>query len=157
MIQTVEDDGTPRVFGTRPHGPNGETLAISDEAFFGRVLRLSTSDIYFRFATGDYIRAITNTRDCATYCYRAIESIKAAIAFKNGVESWQPMHETLGTDRETIYRIVKRFADPVRHGNWIELPSTTGAERFEMLKLTRDILLSYLRHVETEGGPQSKS
>lgn len=155
LIQTVEDDGTPHVFGARPHGPNGETLAISDEAFFGRVLQLSTSDIYFRFATADYIRAITNTRDCATYCYRAIESIKSALAFKSGIDSWQPMHETLGTNRETIDRVVKRFADPVRHGNWIELPSTTGAQRFEMLKLTHDILLSYLKHVGAGNGSKT--
>jgi hypothetical protein len=149
LIQIIEDDGTPHVIGARPSGPKGETLGFPDnQQLFEQVLRLSATDMFLRFAVGDYVRAITETGDCATYCYRSIESIKSAFAFKAAVDSWQPMHDALGTNRESIEQTVKRFADPVRHGNWIELPTTTGAQRYAMLELTRNILLSYMDHVE---------
>ncbi|MFA5901766.1 MAG: hypothetical protein WC829_21935 [Hyphomicrobium sp.] len=149
LIQIVEDDGTPHVIGARPNGPDGEILGLpEDEALFERALRLSVSDVFLRFAIADYIRAITDIGDCGTYCYRAIESIKSACAFTAKIDSWQPMHDALGTSRDEIEQIVKKFADPVRHGNWIELPPTTGVERYTMLKLTRNILLSYIAHID---------
>jgi hypothetical protein len=149
LIQIFEDDGTPHVVGARPFGPKGETLGFPDnQQLFDRVLKLSAVDVFLRFAVADYVRAITDTGDCATYCYRSIESIKSACAFKANVDSWQPMHDALGTDRELIDRTVKHFADPVRHGNWAELPTTTGAQRYAMLELTRDILLSYMDRIE---------
>ncbi|WP_072391959.1 hypothetical protein [Hyphomicrobium sp. CS1GBMeth3] len=152
MIQIIEDNGDPHVFGVRPLDADDKTLGFAqEEQLFEQVLKMSAADVFFRFATSDYVRAITNTQDCATYCYRSIESIKSALALKTGVDSWKPLHEAVGTTRETIEQSVKRFADPVRHGNWIELPTTTAAQRYEMLKLTRDILLSYLKHVGAEG------
>lgn len=88
LIQIIEDDGTPHVIGARPSGPNGETLGFpEDKLLFERVLRLSVTDVFLRFAVSDYVRAITDTADCATYCYRSIESIKSACAFKTGVDS----------------------------------------------------------------------
>jgi hypothetical protein len=149
LIQILEDDGTPHVVGARPFGPKGETLGFPDnQQLFERVLRLSANDVFLRFAVGDYVRAITATADCATYCYRSIESIKSACAFKANVDSWQPMHDALGTNRKSIDQTVKNFAAPVRHGNWAELPTTTGAQRYAMLELTRNILLSYMDHIE---------
>jgi hypothetical protein len=54
------------------------------------------------------------------------------------------MHEALGTNKEIIDRTVKDYADPIRHGNWINAKATTSQMRWDMLSLTRKILLSYL-------------
>lgn len=151
MVQVTEHDGTAHVFGVRPQGYNNETLGFEPHIPpFNRALRLSVRDIFFRVAVRDYLRAIRETDDCATYCYRAIESIKSAFVFETGEDRWKDMHDTLGTDRETIVRVVKGKADPVRHGNWVNAPVTTRYERWEMLSLTRDILQKYLDYFEPE-------
>ena len=121
LIQITEEDGTPHVFGVRPHGGTpGETLGVEPQIeIFNRALRLSGQNVFFRLALRDYLRAINEVADCATYCYRAIESIKASFVFKTGVDSWDQMHSALGTDRATIALTIKDYADPTRHGNWI--------------------------------------
>ena len=144
VIQVIEEDGTPHVFGVRPGGlefdPHGPVL--------GRVLQLAAENLFFRLALRDYVRAIADTTDCATYCYRAIESVKSAFVSQTGIDSWDAMHRTLATDRAAIETRVKRFADPVRHGNWIAAPLTTSAIRLDMLSCTRDILAKYLDHAK---------
>lgn len=146
LIQATEEDGAPHVFGVRPAGPApGETLSIDPQIeVFNRAFRLSGQNVFFRLAIRDYLQAITDVTDCATYCYRAIESIKAAFVFKSGVDRWEDMHEALGTDRDAITTTIKQFADPIRHGNWINAKPTTSLIRWTMLALTRDTLLKYL-------------
>ena len=100
-------------------------------------------------ALRDYLRAINEVADCATYCYRAIESIKASFVFKTGVDSWDQMHSALGTDRATIALTIKDYADPTRHGNWIGARPTDRWTRWNMLVLTRDILVKYLDHEQS--------
>jgi hypothetical protein len=56
------------------------------------------------------------------------------------------MHKALGTRENSITTVIKEFADPVRHGNWLGCKPTTTAQRNEMLVLTRDILDRYLRY-----------
>ena len=146
LIQVTEEDGTPHVFGVRPTDPtSGGTLGVEPQiATFNRAFRLSGQNVFFRLAIRDYLQAITDVTDCATYCYRASESIKAAFVFKSGVDSWDEMHRVLGTDRQSITSTVKDFADPVRHGNWIKAKTTDKFVRWHMLELTRDILVKYL-------------
>jgi len=148
MRQVVEADGTPHVFGVRPTGERpGDSLAIEPSLLtFKRAIRLSGHDLFFRLAVQDYLRAMTDVTDCATYCYRAIEGIKSAIVFRTGNDSWDEMHSLLGTDRTSITEVVKRFADPVRHGNWVNAPVTTSLQRWMMLSQTRDILVRYLNY-----------
>jgi hypothetical protein len=140
IVQVTEQDGVPHVMGVRvpgleftPHDP-----------MFERALRHSAEDLFFRLALRDYTRAIVDIRDCATYCYRSIEAVKAACSMRAGDESWKPMHDALGTDRDVITAAVKNFADPVRHGNWSNAPTTNAVQRFEMLRVTRDVLVKYL-------------
>lgn len=148
LIQVTEEDGTPHVFGVRPTDPtSGATLGVEPQIdVFNRTFRLSGHNLFFRLAVRDYLHAITDVKDCATYCYRAIESIKSAFAFKTGVDSWDEMHKVLGTDRNSITSVVKDYADPVRHGNWIEAKPTDKFIRYRMLELTKDILAKYLNH-----------
>jgi len=150
LIQVTEEDGTPHVFGVRPTGEvPSETLAVLPQPEnFNRALRLCGRDVFFRLAVRDYLRAVTDPSDCASYCYRAIESIKSAFVLKTGIDRWDEMHAALKTNRDEITSTVKFFADAVRHGNWINAKPTNGLERWKMLKLTRDILVKYLEQNE---------
>lgn len=150
LIQVIEDDGTPHVFGVRPTGSTPtETLGFKPHLpIFNRAFRLANRDIFFRLALRDFLRAITETLDCASYCYRSIESIKSSFVAKTGTDRWDDMHAALGTDRNSITTIVKDYADPVRHGNWVNAKATTSADRWKMLDLTRNVLAKYLDHEE---------
>jgi hypothetical protein len=148
IIQVIEENGTPHVFGVsvgnlgfNPHDP-----------VFSRALQLAGENLFFRLALRDYMRAITDTTDCATYCFRAIESIKSACALQAGNDSWDAMHTALGTNREDIERRVKQFADPIRHGNWVAAPSTNSATRLDILSCTRAILDRYLERMKPAAG-----
>jgi hypothetical protein len=150
LIQVTEEDGTPHVFGVRPEGKKaGETLAIEPYVdIFNRAFRLAGRNIFFRLALRDYLQAITDVTDCATYCYRAVESIKAAFVQKTGMDQWDDMHAALGTDRSAITSTIKQFADPIRHGNWVNAKPTDKYMRWDMLELTRNILIKYLNYEE---------
>lgn len=147
LIQVTEEDGTPHIQGVRPNSPErpGETLKFDPHIeVFNRALRLAARDIFFRLAVRDYLQAIVDTGDCATYCYRAVESIKSSFVLRSGRDRWDEMHAALGTDRASITSVIKDYADPVRHGNWINAKPTNRLLRWKMLELTRDILRKYL-------------
>ena len=145
LIQITEADGTPHVFGVRPTGVAGENLGFDPHILIlNRAFHLACRDIFFRLALRDFLRAITDTADCATYCYRAIESIKSSFVSKTGVDHWDDMHAALGTDRASITHTIKDYADPIRHGNWINAKPTDGVIRWNMLLLTKHILGKYL-------------
>ena len=152
MVQVTEPDGTAHVFGVRPSGePPRETLSVDPQQdSFNRAFRLAGRDPFFRLAVRDYLNAMTEVADCATYCYRAIEGIKASFVHKTGVDRWDEMHVALGTSRVEITSKVKDFADPVRHGNWINLKPSNKFQRWKMLCITRDILVSYLETNEPD-------
>ena len=150
ILQVTEPNGTPHVFGVRPSGETPQQTLGFDPHLptFNRAFRLSGRDVFFRLAVRDYLRAITVVADCATYCYRAIEGLKAAFVFNTGIDRWDDMHTTLGTDRESIQSTIKDYADPIRHGNWVNAKPTNAQERWAMLSLTRTILEKYLDHAE---------
>ena len=146
LIQVVEENGTPHVFGVRPtFGENNESLGFEPhDLVFNCAFQLSNQDVFFRLALRDYLRAIVDVTDCAAYCYRAIESIRSSFGPETKDGGWQAMHETLGTNKEMIDCTVKDYADPIRHGNWTNAKVTTLQIRWDMLSLTRKILSSYL-------------
>jgi hypothetical protein len=144
ILQATQEDGTPHVIGVGPNG-GGEPSPLGfglHEPIFFRAFYLANQNIFFRFALRDFMRAIKDPVDCATYCYRAVESIKSAF-----VGGWNEMHAALDTNREKIDTMIKVYADPVRHGNWAEAPALNSAERLKMLTFTRDILVKYLELV----------
>lgn len=148
LIQVTEENGTPHVFGVRPTGDTpDQTLGFDPNApIFNRAFQLSNQNIFFRLALRDFLRGITDHADCAMYCFRAIESIKSAFISTTGKDSWEDMHAALGTDRVKIASMVKDFADPIRHGNWVNAKPTDAQTRWNMLLFTRNILLRYLDH-----------
>jgi hypothetical protein len=138
-IQVIEPTGEARVFGVR-----NENLVFPDtNDILNRSVVLATKNVFFRLALRDYVRAITDAADCATYCYRAIEAIKSSFQTAQA-DGWSAMHAALHTDRDLITATVKDFADPIRHGNWSNAPVTTGLQRSTMLNTTRDVLKKFL-------------
>jgi hypothetical protein len=147
MIQVTREDGTLDVIGVGPNGA-GEPSPLGfvpHEPICLRAFNLANQNIFFRFALRDFQRAIKDPFDCATYCYRAVEAIKSAF-----VGGWNEMHAALDTNREKIVTMIKDYADPVRHGNWVGAPALNSAERLQMLTLTRDILVKYLNFASPE-------
>jgi len=141
LIQATHEDGTPHVIGAGPNG-GGDSASLgfeSHNAIFSRAFHLANQNIFFRFALRDFLRAIKDPFDCATYCYRAVESIKST--FEGG---WPEMHSALDTSKDRIQTTIKNFADPVRHGNWAKAPELNSANRLAMLMLTREILVKFM-------------
>ncbi len=147
LIQLIEETGESHVFGARPDGLHFETSLT----IFASTLDLIKQNLFFRLALRDYMHALTETVDCAFYCYRAIEAIKSSFDPKQGGKSWSKMHLVLGTSEDEIRRIVQDFAAPVRHGNWSGTHTTTSAQRYAMLKLTRDILAKFVTYQQNPG------
>ncbi|MSQ33862.1 MAG: hypothetical protein EXR60_05540 [Dehalococcoidia bacterium] len=141
LLQVVTETGDPHTFGLRP----GNLQFDQDRPVFLQAAELARKDVFFRLALRDYVQAIGQTMDCAHYCYRAIEAIKAAFEANAQGDGWPKMHETIGTTRDEIDAAVKNYADPARHGNWAAFKSTTAAERNKMLEFTRGILARYLK------------
>ena len=146
IIQSIDENGNSQVVSVKPDGKEqGEHLGFENHVIeFNRAFRLAAKNIFFRLALRDYTRALTETKDCATYCYRAVEAIRSALAPEKTVEAWDLFHEKMHTNKEQIEQVIKAFADPVRHGNWIEAKVTDRWQRWEMLELTRNILFRYL-------------
>ena len=92
------------------------------------------------------MRALIDHHDCAFYCYRAIEAVSKSFAASVGGSGWQEMHVALGTNKEEINSKVKIYADPVRHGNWVEAKGLNNQERFELLDCTQRLLLAFLKY-----------
>lgn len=143
LVQIVSAAGDAQTMGVRP----GELEFEQHGEVFSKACELCKKDVSFRLAIRDYTTAIGEALDCAHYCYRAIESIRAAFAEGQKDGGWSVMHGKLGTSREEITLHVKGFADPVRHGNWLASRGTSSAQRHKMLQVTRDVLDRYLRVV----------
>ena len=146
VVQIIDENSNAFVFGVQPIGGQpGEKISLDPlQPIMNRALSLSLRDLFFRLAIRDYMRAMNDPIDCPTYCFRAIESVKASFVFKTGKDRWDDMHKALGTSRDEITTTIKDFADPIRHGSWPAMRSTDNALRWKMLILTRDILRRYL-------------
>lgn len=151
LIQVTEEDGTPHVLGVRPSNPEkqDESLGFTEQTeILNRALKLAARDVFFRMAVRDYLQSMTDASDCAMYCYRAVESIKSSFVLASGHDRWDEIHAALGTDRQTLTEVIKQYADPVRHGNWVNAKPTDRFSRYKMMALTRDVLKRYVDHVQ---------
>ena len=151
ITQVTDENGVAAVFGVAP--PNkrvNENLEFdTNEDIFHRSLKLSSENIFFRFAMRDYTRAILDEIDCAYYCYRAIESIKTSFETENTLDGWEVMHQKLGTSAEEIITKIKHYADPTRHGNWVKVRDTNVEIRWDILAYTKELLHKYLVYYES--------
>jgi len=128
------------VFGVKAETKN----ELNQSEVFNESLHFSVKNVYFRMALKDYMRAITDTTDCAFYCYRALEAITKSYHTGQGSQGWLDLHKDLETNREDVDSKITSFASATRHGRWAEAISTTSAQRIEMLAYTQKTLLKFL-------------
>lgn len=94
----------------------------------------------------DLVSAMKHADDTGFYCYRAIESLRAHCAARHEIpetkrhQQWEKLREEAQCDEATIL-VVKRAADPVRHGG---VPQVKSDDRAVMFKITWDIVDAYL-------------
>lgn len=141
-IYRADDEHSPYTFGVK--GPNeapGDQITL-----FNKALHFSAKNVFFRLALRDYMRALADQHDCAFYCYRAIEAVSQSFATTTEGSGWLAMHEALGTSKDEITEKVKNYADPVRHGNWVEAQGLNNQKRYEMLDCTHRLLVAFLDH-----------
>eukprot|EP01093_Parvamoeba_rugata_P005000 TRINITY_DN1706_c0_g5_i2.p1 TRINITY_DN1706_c0_g5~~TRINITY_DN1706_c0_g5_i2.p1 ORF type:complete len:209 (+),score=12.92 TRINITY_DN1706_c0_g5_i2:104-730(+) len=138
-VHGVGDNFSSQVYGVGSGLPREE----NHTDVFNRSLRLAAKNMYFRLALRDFVRAISDVSDCAFYCYRVLEAISKHYSDVTG-RGWDAMHKELGTSKEQISSTVKKFADPIRHGSWLEVPQINNEERREILSFTNEVLLKFL-------------
>ena len=144
LIQCIDDSNSPVVFGVEV-----ADLKFNDQLqVFLSALELSKKNVFLRMALKDYCFAIANAVECASSCFRAVESIKSFFGPGSDSACWLAMHAALGTDRQAIDVTIKRFSDPTRHGSWSAYVPTNSADRHAMLFLTREIIHKFIKHCE---------
>lgn len=150
VVNVVDGNGNSYVFGVRPYSSElEEDLRMEPMGeVYNDAVNLSSHNIFFRLAVSDYGRALKDEGDCATYCYRAIDSIKSSFS-DNDKKGWKLMHEALNTNKDDIYRLIKFYADPARHGNWVKVPDTDSKIRWDMLEYTRNTLVAFMIYTLT--------
>ena len=149
IFQVTDQNGNSKIFGAAPlGGEQYETLQIAPDhlPIFKQATDMS-ENTYFRLAIRDYVKAITDVMLGAFYCYRCLEAIRSAFPGNTESDQWDAMHAALETDRNTIQKMVKQYADPLRHGNWEKTKPVTLSNHNQILRFTRDILVRYMDHV----------
>ena len=134
-----------------------ELEEIPNNPLFSDVLNFSYRDIFFRFAIMDYTKSFSTEIELPFLCYRAIESIKSRFLINlreqnkdsRETEAWDLMHNSLNTNKEEIME-VKKFSDPIRHGNYYTLIPTNSNQRFQILSITKNIILKYKQFLENK-------
>ena len=148
IVQVTGQNADTRIFGAIPLGTQVSTAPQSaPHPMLNRAAKLSAKNVLFRRALRDYLQAITDVQDAAFYCYRSIEAIKSSFEGNTSSDQWQAMHSALGTDHPTIKDKVQRYADPVRHGNWLGTKQLTVPAYQELLRFTRSTLIAYMNYV----------
>lgn len=109
---------------------------------------LSNTDGYFlRHALADAREAIKSPRDTGLFCYRAIESLKNCCANRNarsqGKDAWELFRITYNISKQSIVD-VKAFADPIRHGNYVEARAISDQDRVNIFRTTWEIINKFI-------------
>ncbi|NQT71302.1 MAG: hypothetical protein HQ553_00860 [Chloroflexi bacterium] len=123
------------------------------EAFEVYPLCSGMDGLYLRRCLGDINMAIKHADDTAFYCFRAIESLKQYIAFKQNLEGkdrskWQALVNAIGGKEEDLDNL-KCLAFPARHG----IPrSISDTERKELFLTTWDIVERFIDYRLKESG-----
>lgn len=109
---------------------------------------LSKSDGYYlRHALADVREAIKSPKDTGFFCYRAIESLKNCCVARDRVTgedaAWELFRNSLSISKQEIMEI-KSFADPVRHGNYLQAKPMTDTDRADVFTKTWDIINKYI-------------
>lgn len=110
---------------------------------------LGPSGLFLRRCFSDLRSAMRHAEDTGFYCYRAIESLRHHCAVLNGLGDtpklmqWEKFRETAGCTEETL-RAIKAAADPLRHGQPVEV---TSEDRGKLFRDTWGVVDAYLTKV----------
>ena len=145
ITQVTDENGNIYVIGVQRDELSFER--VEQQAIAALTAEIARDDLHFCLAVQDYTNALVDYLDCASLCYRAIESISKAIGkSKNDNANWNTMHAALGTNRKTIDSTITEYAATARHGNWNEYKSISHDQRIEILKLTKSVLFTYMNY-----------
>jgi len=104
--------------------------------------------LYVKRCLNDLIASMKYPDDTGFYCYRAIESLKQYCKEKFNIskeaDQWKKFREITGYKKDDI-DIVKNFADPVRHGDVINM---TSENREKIFLKTWDIIEGFFDNIE---------
>ena len=105
--------------------------------------------VFLRRCFVDLVSAMKHADDTGFYCYRAIESLRHHCASLNGLrntnkaQQWQKFREVAEVSEESII-VIKRTADPLRHG---EPETDVTIDRAEIFNATWIIVDAYLNKI----------
>lgn len=107
------------------------------------------SSYFVRHALADLRESVKSAKDTAFFCYRAVESLKNAFLVKyqaSGDENtkWELFRTQYQIERDDIMSI-KAFADPVRHGNYVDAKPMSDPERADFFRKTWGIVNKFVR------------
>jgi len=123
-----------------------KNVEINDKlnSLFSKISNSGINSIYLSRCFTDLIMGMKHPNDTGFYCYRAIESLRQYCKNKFNIEKeseqWRKLSEITSYDKEHI-QVVKKFADPVRHG---DILSITDSDRVEIFMRTWDIVEAFL-------------
>ena len=104
--------------------------------------------LYLHRCFTDLVTAMKNADDTGFYCYRAIESLRQHCILKYKIdpekkaEQWQKVRELAKCDEATL-REIKTAADPLRHGDVLNI---TSSDRANLFMKTWDVVDGYLKN-----------
>jgi hypothetical protein len=103
---------------------------------------------YLRRALADVREAIKSPKDTGFFCYRAIESLKNCCAVRNGTsaekdDAWELFRKTYSITKQQIMDI-KAFADPVRHGNYVQAKPMSDKDRAGIFNSAWEIINKFI-------------
>jgi hypothetical protein len=105
---------------------------------------------YLQLCLADLREAIRVPRNTGFFCYRAIESLRQFFVHEKGAKndkaSWEMLRSELDIDKSNI-DMIKRLADPVRHGGSVAI---SDSERSEVFKLTWGIVNKFIIYANAE-------
>lgn len=119
---------------------------------------------FLRHALSDVREAIRSPKDTGFFCYRAIEALKNLCAVNYNLagddkKQWEFFRKRYGIDQQEIMR-VKQFADPIRHGNYVEARLMSDDDRANIFRWTWQIINKFIvaeREVEDIVGPTKQA
>lgn len=106
---------------------------------------------FLRHALVDFRRSIKYPAETATFCFRAIETIRRFYfedmniqdEKKRREKGWEELRTVLNLDRE-FFKNIEHFAKPNRHGEYLVI---TYKERERIMNKTRQVIDVFIKHV----------
>ena len=113
---------------------------------FQQLVTVMGKSYHLHLALGDLREAIRSPLDTGFFCFRAIESIRQHFKIKEKTTdklSWKILNKSLVIDRSWTDQ-VKKFADPVRHGDAINI---SGEDRILIMQHTWKVIDRFCLYV----------